>query len=425
LWLTILAFGLAMVPADCFAQMIDNPTFGDFEINTAGSLEQDLLNQIRISGRVAPEDFPRLTRLIVLEASAMHQNVRADLRTTQIGANLEEQTLALFTSASGFDAYVRDSAGNLTFDSQEMRTRWSEILVEYRLIDSSLGQMPGFSPAAARHLAELTRLLSIVNAVVAPTASEAIAPPSSTPRTGNTAELERLNQRATALVAELERMELSRKNSVAPPASHLGEDRTILAQLITTFQRLLAAGPPMTDVVDAWRVIRARTWAFERRVRTQQDHPDWQTRWTPVRRRFDALSDELGLPRVIIIASSTAIVRPVDPKPIVSIDLCLESATKYLQLVNPPTSRDRTDAGIIEDLRQLQTKLLLVRISLQAGAPLTQSSALVSDLTAIGRSLRRRSQSKSRSGPISPPGSDEGMRELQRSLVRILEQIPN
>ena len=283
------ALGIALASSvSVSAQMIDNPVFGDFEINTAGSLEQDLLDQIRLSGRVTADQFPRLTRLIMLEAYAMHQNVRADLRTSQMGFNLEYQTLALFNSAQDLDAYVRTTAELEPAGTIELRDRFSDILRIYQTIDNSLGQLPGFSPSASRHFTELTQLLSIVNAVIAPS-----APNGTTTRTRDApGDAGRLNELAGYLVTELERMDFSTRAPSAPGsvAPTFRDDQNTLVRMVQGFQRLLAAGPTTPEIVETWRVIRTRMWEFERRIQQQSDHPDWRrglaTRETAVRRHF-------------------------------------------------------------------------------------------------------------------------------------------
>jgi hypothetical protein len=417
-----LALGVALACSVCAsAQMIDNPVFGDFEINTAGSLEQDLLDQIRITDRVTAEQFPRLTRLIMLEAYAMHQNVRADLRTSQMGFNLEYQTLALFNSAQDLDAYVRTTAQHEPAGTIELRERFSDILRIYQTIDNSLGQLPGFSPSASRHFSELTQLLSIVNAVIAPSANSGTSTSARDART----DANRLNELAGFLVTELERMDLSGETRSAPGSVEptFRDDQKTLVRMVQGFQRLLAAGPTMPEVVETWRVIRARTWEFERRIQQQSDHLDWRRDWQTARRRFDVISGQLQLPRVIIGSGGSSPVTRIDAAALARADHALEAVAKVSKVSSPTSGGVRIDPRTVEEVRQLDLELWQLRISLLAGLNITRHSRIVREIDTVDRAMTRRSQTTSRSGRIEHAAGEEELRGLHRAVVSLRDQF--
>src|SRR5262249_15330477 len=77
---------------------------------------------------------------------------------------------------------------------------------------------------------------------------------------------------------------------------------TDLLERVQAFSRLLAIQPSLKAAQDSYRIVRRQTWRVENRL----THLEWRASlaspWRDVRDRLSAISNELGLPRVVEIA---------------------------------------------------------------------------------------------------------------------------
>ena len=72
-----------------------------FQAPASDSLETEVLARLNRTGEYLPDDLPRLARLAVLESISMLVNVRADLRGSLTGNQLEEQVTAVLERLAG------------------------------------------------------------------------------------------------------------------------------------------------------------------------------------------------------------------------------------------------------------------------------------------------------------------------------------
>src|SRR5438067_7481781 len=151
-------------PGVALGQTLANPVINNFEIAPAGSLEEELLNRLSVTGQYQSRDLPRLARLTLLETIAMYENLRADLRQTMSGARLEGEMSMLWDAAELFYVSANYPPPDLA-GLNRSRALLADVNAAYLQIDSSLGQLPGQSPRAAFHLRDISRLLPVMNQV--------------------------------------------------------------------------------------------------------------------------------------------------------------------------------------------------------------------------------------------------------------------
>jgi hypothetical protein len=79
------------------------------------------------------------------------------------------------------------------------------------------------------------------------------------------------------------------------------DDVTTIHSLVQSFDRILAVQPPFRDVEQSFRPVARRVRQVEARVTRLDLTADLRRQWRDVRERTNAISDALGLPRVIVL----------------------------------------------------------------------------------------------------------------------------
>ncbi len=149
LWLVLAMIGAATIePEVARGQTYDNSIIAGYENPTAGSLEEEMLGRLSVTGQYRPEDLPRLARLTVLESIAMYENLRSDFRATSMGARIEGEMSEFWDASELFYVSANYPPPNLG-GLNRSRALLADVNAAYRQIDSSLGEYAGLSTRSA------------------------------------------------------------------------------------------------------------------------------------------------------------------------------------------------------------------------------------------------------------------------------------
>jgi hypothetical protein len=301
---TAMAAGLVvgMDSRTASGQFLANGVINSLEMPPAGSVEWQILDRLAATQKYDPRDLPRLARLTVLEAIAMYENARSDLRQTMMGARVEGEMSVVWDAAELFYASVTPGdAASLA----RARPLLGDIEAAYDRLGATIGSMPGISQPTAFHLQAIARLVPVMSAIV--DAMEAEATPVPVPEMASPdfgalrEEVRRLVEdlRATArALADLQPAPTGRDSLIA--------DLDRLRDLVQGLDRLLAERAPMGDVVESLRLLRSRLWPVQARILQTARTAELLGQWRRIRQRMNAISDGLGRPRVVVAAPETA-----------------------------------------------------------------------------------------------------------------------
>ncbi len=349
------------------------------------NLESEMMNRLAVTGQLEPGDLSRLARLAVLNSISMLVNVRADLAESLLGNRLEQELTELWNSSEAF----YEDVSSLPLDATNLAQAQYhlEAMAEgQRRVNTSLGGLPGISQRAANNFQAFSRLLgpigSGVNSLEANLAGRAgqVAPRS--------LDLEPLRQQAQLIANDLVTL-IAKAGEVGrgrPGRDAIVTELTELLERVQSFSRLLPIQPSLRAVQDSFRRVRRQMWHVEGRI----SQLDWKAGlvrpWLLVKNHVSAVSDQLGLPRVIALEPPARPLTGIER----SIAAHVDHAVAWLDEFLAQTERSlrKTEAGtqFRADATRLRRELLSLRRRAIAGEP---AARLAEPLKVIERSNRQ------------------------------------
>ena len=391
---------LTLGPEGARGQNYDNPIIAGYENPTAGSLEEEMLNRLSVTGQYRPGDLPRLARLTVLESIAMYENLRSDFRGTSTGARIEGEMSELWDAAELFYVSANYPPPNLG-GLNRSRALLADVNAAYRQIDSSLRENAGMASRSALHLEDISRLLPVMNsafeAIDAEVNTPVVAPVARRPDFAPIREQSRrLTEDIRSLVAGVTDAKPAPVGSAA-----LIPDLNGLLELVRGFDRTLDSGPSTSDLVASLRVLRRRMWAVEARIARTPGIRALQARWRQIRSQIDAMSDDFGLPRVVNLVRASerpgrAQAEAVDRKLVAQVDRSIVALDEYLSQDGAALKQTEAGADFEGQVGRLRLDLLQLRqrsVAKELTGPL---SPLFLEIESINRQLRERAKPDSR-----------------------------
>jgi hypothetical protein len=294
------ALGAVAGASSAMAQII---TIGppSFQSNNFPSMETMILDRLAVGGQYNPDDLGTLSHLTVLESIAMLADIQSDMRNTVLGIRLEGEIRQLWDAAAFFEENVSAAPININ-TLVRVQPLYDDLQAAYQEVESSLSASAGLSSRAAAHLRGITSLTAATSAVMRAIESDLLAavPLPEQP----TDDLESLKKQAQLLanhiVALLENVKTSKHQKSGWDA--VRQDLQELFALVQSFEKTLAAQPTNKEIEVSLHLVRRRMWRVEARIARLGWPTDLAQRWRDVRERLNAISDDLGLPRVIDLA---------------------------------------------------------------------------------------------------------------------------
>jgi hypothetical protein len=391
-----------------------------FQAPISDNLQSEMMSRISLTGQLQPGDLARLSRLAVLNSISMLVNVRADLPNSPAGNLLEQELASLWDSSEAFYEIV--SEPSLDADSLAQAKYWLEaVFAAQRGVESSLGEFPGLSPRAAVDLRSFSRLLGPIESAIgslesnlADAAGPAAPPPLS---------LDLLRRNAQFVANDIVSL-IARAGDVGrgrPARDAMVTELTDLLERVQAFSRLLAIQPSQKAVQDSFRIARRQMWRVESRI----THLDWRAGierpWRNVRDQMNAVSNELGLPRVIeIIPPSRPLTGP-QRAAAAHVDHAVAWLDEFLAANGQRLRKTEDGSRFLTDSVSLRNKLLNLRRHAIAG----DAAERLADLfKVIERSNQQLSNRAAAVGRDDPSGSLESRyRNSSEAIKKISDAL--
>ena len=299
--------GTARVAAQIIA--IGPPSF---QSNNFPSMETTILDRLAMGGQYNPQDLGTLAHLTVLESIAAIADVQVDYQTSVLGTRLEIQLRELWDAAATFEESV--SAGPLDARTlTRIQPLYSEMQAAYQDVESTLSASAGMSSRAAAHLRNIDRLTAATSTMMGAIESDLIA---SVPRSTERSASPELLEKQTRLLANDILVLIENVKASKHPNSGwntVKEDLQELFNLVQAFQKALTNMRSSDDMSASLHTVRRRLWRTEARIVKLGWPADLERKWRDVRVRLNLIGDELGLPRVIDLATRTGPDQPPAP----------------------------------------------------------------------------------------------------------------
>jgi len=282
------------------------------------SLETQILARLSM-GQSQPDDLPRLARMTVLESIWILSNVQNDLRDTSAGVRVEQQIATFWDAAQVLSEDISSSPLDMTTLSRA-QAESGDMVAAYRQMEATLGELPGFSDRAATHMQDITRLINAMSSVMGTMEGNLLS--TVPPPTNRSVNLESMREQAQLLANDLVVLIGSVKDSQRGRAASDGmlEDLNGTLTAVQDFIRLLPLEPSFNDLQKSFRVARRRMWHAEAGITQLEWPPELKRRWRGVRERFNAISDDFGLPRVAVATPRVARVAGSNHKLVAQVD---------------------------------------------------------------------------------------------------------
>jgi hypothetical protein len=359
-----------------------------FQAPASDNLEAEMMRRISLSGELQPGDLARLSRLAVLNTISMLVNVRADIRNSPRAFQLEEELNSLWNSSEAFYEVVSESP--LDAGSVNEAQYWLDAMsAARRTVEGSLGDLPGVSPRAANNLRAFSRLLVPIGSAVDAIEADMAA-------LGRTADrpldLDSLRSDfqvvANALVSLIQLVGDAGRGRIDRDA--MMTELTDLLARVQSISRLLATQPSQKAVQDSFRMARQQMWRVESRLRRLEWRTAVEPSWREVRDRLNAVSNKLGLPRVIEVARE---LRPLTGRER-SIAAHVDHAIAWLDEFVATSERGlrKTEDGsrFLADAVSLRNKILNVRRRAIAGEAPERLGELLHIIEGLNQELANR-----------------------------------
>lgn len=267
------------------------------------SFENQILDRFAQTGQLQPDDLPSLARLVVLESIAMHVDVRTDLAGTTAGNLLEPIVASLSETSELFYESVSSPTQDLASIIRSLQL-YESAEVSYRRVESTLGEVPGLSNQAADHLRRVTRLMAMITSMMQELESSLSATNPVRPIASN--RLTSLQRQTRSLADELVRMIAKART---PNDQRLGQEVAVkdledLLVQVQGFEHMLSLRPSNVDLEISLHALRRRFWRVEATVVRPVRPAELWSGWRTLRERMNAISDDFGMPRVIVLGNS-------------------------------------------------------------------------------------------------------------------------
>ena len=204
----------------------------------------------------------------------------------------------MWNSSEAFYEVV--STSPLDSESVAQAQYWLEaVLVAQRRVESSLGEFPGLSPRAAGDLQSLSRLLGPIGSAMG--SLESALADAAGPAAEPGFSVDSLRREAQLVANDL--VTLIGKAGDAgrgrPARDAIVTELTDLLERVQSFSRLLSTQPSPKALQESFRIARRQMWRVEGRITRLEWRAGIERPWRDVREKLNAVSNELGLPRVI------------------------------------------------------------------------------------------------------------------------------
>ena len=359
-----------------------------FQAPASDSLESEMLSRLS-QGQLQPGDLARLARLSVLRSISMLVNVRADLPDSIVGNQLDQEITSLWNSSQEFYDVV--SSSPLDAASLEQGQYWLDTIdAATRRVQASLGELPGMSAQAAGDLQSLSRLRGNIGSIMG--SLELTLAEQAGPAPERAFSFDALRQGAQLVANGLV--------SLIDTAGDAGRGRagrdaivtelTDLLDRVQDFIRLLSTQPSLKATQDSFRAARRQMWRVESRI----IHLDWRVGferpWRDVRKRMNAVSNELGLPRVIEMAPLARPLTGQERAVAAHVDHAVAWLDEFLSEGGPRLRKTQTGAQFLADVTGLRRELLNLRRRAIAGDPAKRLTELLKVIERSNRQLSDR-----------------------------------
>jgi hypothetical protein len=344
-----------------------------FQDPARGDLETEILNRLSETGEYEPGDLQLLARLAVLESISTLVNVRADMLGTVTGIQLEGELTTLWDASQSFYEIVSSAPLD-----QASLTRadevFADVIAAQRSVDSTLGALPAMSTRANDHFQNLSRLLADVSPLIGSIESDLLD--GTPPVASRAANLETMREQsqllANDLVGLIDALKEEKPGRVKQDAAVVAELNDLLV-LVQDFSRSLALDLPPKEAQASFRAARRRMWHVEARIIHLAWPASLDRQWRTARGRMNAISDEFGLPRVIV---SAPVVQPADRKApetnrglVAHLDHAVAWLDQVLAEQTPDLRQTPTGARFVNQTAQMRVQLLQLRRRAIANEP--------------------------------------------------------
>ncbi len=272
-----------------------------FQSNNFPSLETLILDRLAVGGQYNTGDLGTLSHLTVLESIAMLADIQADMPNSVAGVRLEGEIRQLWDAAAIFEESVSATALD-TNTLIRVQPLYDDLQAAYEEVASTLAGAAGLSTRAAAHLRGISSLTAASSTLMRAIESDLLAanPPPGQP----TADLDDLKKQARLLANHIVALAANVKASKHQTSGWSGvtKDLQELFALAQSFERTLSAQPTTRVIEESLHAVRRRMWRTEARIARLGWPTDLARKWRDVREQLNAISDELGLPRVIDLA---------------------------------------------------------------------------------------------------------------------------
>jgi hypothetical protein len=301
-WTFILAAALAAIACatNVRAQFIAiGPP--SFQSTNFPSLETLILDRLAMGGQYNPGDLSTLSHLMVLESIAMLADIQADMPNTVTGVRLEGEIRQLWDAAATFQESVSATPIDMKTLTR-VQPLYDDLQAAYEEVESTLVGTAGLSTRAAAHLRGITNLTAASSTMMRAIESDLLA--AVPPPEQSTADLDSLKKQAQLLANQIVALAANVKASKHQTSgwSAVTKDLDELFTLVQSFERTLSAQPTSKVIEASLHAVRRRMWRVEARIARLGWPSDLARLWRAVREQLSAISDELGLPRVIDLA---------------------------------------------------------------------------------------------------------------------------
>jgi hypothetical protein len=281
-----------------------------FQSNNFPSVETLILDRLAVGGQYSPRDLGTLSHLTVLESIAMLADIQVDMPNSVIGVRLESEIRQLWDAAAVFEESVSATALDMK-TLMRVQPLYNDLQAAYEDVESTLAGTAGLSTRAAAHLRDITSLTAATSTLMRALESDllATAPPPGQPNV----DVDILKTQAQLLANHVVTLIANVKASKHQTSgwSAVTKDLDELWSLVQSFDRTLSAQPTTKVIEESLHAVRRRMWRAEARIARLGWPSDLARQWKAVREQLSAISDELGLPRVIDLAPEA---RPDAPR---------------------------------------------------------------------------------------------------------------
>ena len=272
-----------------------------FQSNNFPSMETLVLDRLAMGGRYNPGDLATLSHLTVLESIAMLADIEADMPNSVLGVVLQGQIRELWDAAAVFE----ESVSAVPLDTRtlnRMQPLYNDLQAAYEDVASTLSASAGLSSRAAAHLRNIASLTAATGTSMRAIESDLLAAVPLSAQRGADPDIlaKQAHLLANQIVALIENVKVSKHQTSGWGA--VTQDLQELFALVQGFERTLSAQPSNKEIEGPLHAVRRRLWRVEARIARLGWPSDLARQWRDVRNRFSAISDELGLPRVIDLA---------------------------------------------------------------------------------------------------------------------------